>query len=112
MSVESGRVLGIAGLFRRDTLPVPDLGFAFLPEARGRGFAAEAARAVLDWARASLGLRRVLALAAPDNAASLKLLARLGFAESGRVRSGGASAPESVLLELALAPEVAAAPRV
>lgn len=77
---DTGRPIGMCGLVRRDPGPEVDLGYAFLPEARGRGYALEAARAVVDWARDGLGLEAVFALVAPDNAPSIALLARLGFA--------------------------------
>jgi ribosomal-protein-alanine N-acetyltransferase len=74
-----GLPIGICGLIKRDTLPDVDLGFAFLPAHRGQGYAAEAARAAVDHARDDLALKRLVAIASPDNAASLKLLERLGM---------------------------------
>lgn len=74
-----GAPIGICGLLKRDVLDDPDLGFAFLPDYWGKGYAQEAAQAVLDAARERLGLRRVAALTQPDNAASLRLLEKLGF---------------------------------
>lgn len=72
--------IGMCGLLRRDWLDAPDLGYAFLPAARGRGLAQEAADAVLRLARERLGLHRVLAIVSRDNAASIRLLERAGFA--------------------------------
>ena len=74
-----GEALGMCGLVKRDTLPEPDLGFAFLERFRGKGYALEAARATLAYARDSLGLARILAIATPTNERSNSLLARLGF---------------------------------
>ena len=54
--------LGLCGLVAREGLPAPDLGFAFLPQHYGRGYAFEAAGAVLAHARDALGLDRVLAI--------------------------------------------------
>lgn len=71
--------VGICGLLRRDGLDAPDLGFAFLPEYRGKGYAAEAAAATLAWGRDALGLGRVLAITSLDNDASGRLLEKLGF---------------------------------
>lgn len=71
--------VGICGLVKREGLGDVDLGFAFAPEYRGRGYAREAAEATVAYARNVLGLRRLVAIAAPDNAASLKLLEALGF---------------------------------
>ena len=86
---ESGAPLGMCGLIRRDTLPDVDVGFAFLPEAWGRGYAMEAASAVLAHARDALGLRRVLAITDPENAASIRVLERIGMQREGTVRMPG-----------------------
>lgn len=72
--------MGICGFVRRDTLPDADMGFAFLPQFEGQGYAYEAAAATLDVAPVAFGLTRVLAIAQSDNARSHSLLARLGFA--------------------------------
>lgn len=71
---------GICGLVKRDTLPDVDIGFAFLPAYRSKGYALEAARAVVGEARDRVGLRRVVAIVKPGNVASGRLLTKLGFA--------------------------------
>jgi len=76
---ESGLPIGMCGLLKRDTLDDVDVGFAFLPEHRGRGYAAEAAAAALEYGRSALGLKRIVAIVSPGNGASERLLARLGF---------------------------------
>lgn len=65
------------GLIKQDSL---DLGFAFAPEHRGKEYARKAAAMTVAYARDVLGLRRVVAVAALDNAASLRLLEGLEFA--------------------------------
>jgi RimJ/RimL family protein N-acetyltransferase len=82
----SGRAIGICGLLKRDFLQDVDLGFAFLPAFRSRGFAFESAAAVLDDAARSRGIGRVLAITSPDNQASIALLLRLGFVHEHEVR--------------------------
>ncbi len=72
--------LGICGLVKREQLEDVDLGFAFLPRFRSQGYARESAQGVLDYARASVGLTRVVAITSPDNHASSRLLEKLGFA--------------------------------
>lgn len=74
-----GRPIGICGLLQRDTLPAPDIGFAFLPQYWSQGYAYEAALAVTADARTRLGLDTLLAIVNPDNGASIRLLERLGF---------------------------------
>jgi RimJ/RimL family protein N-acetyltransferase len=71
--------LGICGLIKRESLPDVDLGFAFLPRHWSRGYAFEAARAVLEHGRDSLRLARIVAITDPENESSMRLLERLGF---------------------------------
>jgi [ribosomal protein S5]-alanine N-acetyltransferase len=71
--------IGICGVLKRETLPDPDIGFAFLPAYRSRGYAFEAAAGVRDFARDALRIRRLLAIVSPHNPASIRLLDRLAF---------------------------------
>lgn len=71
--------IGMCGLLKRDELPDPDVGFAFLPDFWNKGFAFEAAAAVLNYAREKLKHKRVLAIVNHDNTSSIKLLEKLGF---------------------------------
>ena len=71
--------IGLSGLLKREELPDADIGFAFLPDYWGKGFAFESACAVMSDARERLGLNRVLAIVMPDNDASIKLLEKLGM---------------------------------
>ena len=74
-----GRLIGKAGLYR-----FPDIGYLLDPAFWGRGLAAEALRAVIARAFEVHGLPRIQADVDPRNAASLRLLARLGFRETHR----------------------------
>ena len=76
---ESRTPVGMCGLLKREELPDPDFGFAFLPDFWNQGFGFEAATAVLHDARERLELDRVLAITSLDNESSIKLLERLGF---------------------------------
>jgi RimJ/RimL family protein N-acetyltransferase len=76
---DEGTPIGTCGVLKRDGLPHPDLGYAFLPEFWSRGYAYEAAEAVLRHARDRLGLGPILAITGPDNTSSMKLLGKLGF---------------------------------
>lgn len=71
--------LGLCGLLRRDSHPDVEIGFAFLPRARRRGYALEAAAATLQLAVHALGLTRIVAITALDNAGSIRILERLGL---------------------------------
>jgi RimJ/RimL family protein N-acetyltransferase len=75
--------LGMCGIFKRDTLPLPDLGYGFAQRHWGQGYAREAARACLDYAVQALGRRTLLAITAPVNPGSTTLLQDLGFVETG-----------------------------
>lgn len=85
--------LGICGFVRRPALHDPDLGFALLPEHEGQGFAFEAAAAVLEFGRRTLGLTRVLAVVQADNVRSRALLERLGFVHAGELALVAGEAP-------------------
>lgn len=86
---EDGALVGMCGLLRRDTLPDPDLGYAFLPAYRGQGYAREACEACVAHALDTLRMPRLLAIVNEDNAASRGLLERLGFALEGPAEVGG-----------------------
>jgi ribosomal-protein-alanine N-acetyltransferase len=71
--------IGMCGLLKRAEFDDIDLGYALLPEFWSRGFAFEAASAVLQFANESLHVQRTLGLVSPDNIASIRLLEKLGF---------------------------------
>jgi RimJ/RimL family protein N-acetyltransferase len=93
---DAGTPAGICGLVKRDTLPDADIGYAFLPRFRSRGYARESAAAVLSYAFGALGLRRVLAITNPDNAGSVKVLEKIGLKFDRLVRLSD-DAPEIML---------------
>lgn len=97
---DDGTQIGICGFVKRDTLPGPDIGFAFLPEHERRGYGYESAVGILEYGRKKLGIRRVLAITSPDNDSSAKLLGKLGFALDGSVEMSGESV-NTFSLELA-----------
>ena len=75
----AGRPLGMCGLVEREVLDSPDLGYAFLERHAGKGYATEAAAAVLAHVREAMRLPKLAAITGPDNAASQRVLAKLGF---------------------------------
>jgi RimJ/RimL family protein N-acetyltransferase len=79
---DDGAVIGGVGL--HDGL-VPELGYWIAQAEWGRGYATEAARAVVELADMSLRLPRLVASHAIDNPASGRVLAKLGFSPTGRV---------------------------
>jgi RimJ/RimL family protein N-acetyltransferase len=82
----SGRPIGICGYVKRDALQDVDIGFSLLPPFRSQGYAFEAASAMMAYGRDTLGFRRIVAIASPDNDASIRLLGRLGLTFEGRVK--------------------------
>jgi ribosomal-protein-alanine N-acetyltransferase len=79
---ESLQPIGLCGLIKREQFQDVDLGYALLPEFWSKGFAFEAAAAVLEYGKRSLRLAKFIALVLPTNADSIKLLEKLGFAFS------------------------------
>ncbi len=81
----TGDVIGYCGLVDSEAGPAsePELAFELLRRVWGQGYATEAASAVLDWARAS-GRERLWATVWDWNTASRRVLAKLGFTETGR----------------------------
>ncbi|HLY85676.1 MAG TPA: GNAT family N-acetyltransferase [Gaiellaceae bacterium] len=81
---EDGRVLGRAGFLRWDpeTWQVggdeTEIGWLLAREHWGRGYAAEAALALRDWAFDDRGLRRLISLIEPENVRSIRVAERLG----------------------------------
>ena len=84
----NGMPIGICGFVRRDTLPGPDIGFAFLPEHEGKGFGVESAQATMKYGRETLGFDEVWAITSVDNDASGRLLEKLGFTFKENLGSG------------------------
>jgi RimJ/RimL family protein N-acetyltransferase len=71
--------IGICGCLVRDTLLHPDLGYAFLPQYTGMGYAAESASAVIDFMTRNFDYSKILAITLPSNDRSIHLLEKLHF---------------------------------
>ena len=84
-------VLGLCGLLKRDTLQHPDVGYAFLPKFWSQGYAIEAASAVMIYGKETLGIKRIVAITAPDNDASIRVLNKLGLTFAKMVKLPGAA---------------------
>lgn len=75
---ESGRLVGRVGYTDSTGWPGFELGWTLAPEARGRGYATEAARFLLDYAFEHLDRPHVISLIHPDNTPSRRVAERLG----------------------------------
>ncbi len=80
---ETGTPIGSTGLYKRENLEHPDVGYAFLPEFWNKGFAFEAASAVMQFALNTLKIKKITAITLPNNIPSIKLLKKLGLSEIG-----------------------------
>lgn len=79
------QAIGLCGLIKRDYLTETDIGYAYLPEFFGKGYAFEAAAAVVAYAAEHTSLNTLVAIVSPDNQASKSLLVKLGFVPDGQV---------------------------
>lgn len=91
-----GSPIGMCGLVKRETLEWVDVGFAFLEEFRGKGYAFESARAVMDYGRNVFDLKRIVGVTAPENQISIRLLEKLGLQFEKKIHLPGFGA-ESLL---------------
>ena len=67
----------------------PEIGYGMIEAFWGRGYATESAGAMCRWALAQPGVTAVEAETAPDNAASIRVLAKLGFQPTGTLGEEG-----------------------
>lgn len=74
-----GTPIGMCGIIKRDNLENPDIGFAFLPQFMGNGYAYEAANATLNFATTQLQLPCVCAITMHENKSSIRLLEKIGL---------------------------------
>jgi RimJ/RimL family protein N-acetyltransferase len=75
----TGVPIGICGLIKRESLTNVDVGFAFLPSYWSKGYAFEAASAVVAYAREVLVMSRLVAITSPDNCSSINVLEKIGM---------------------------------
>ncbi len=77
------RLVGVIGLHPAIEGAGMEIGYWLTPDAWGRGYATEAGRAMLDIARWSMGLKRLVSGHFTDNPASGNVLRKLGFRRTG-----------------------------
>ncbi|MBB4573748.1 GNAT family N-acetyltransferase [Rhizobium sp. MC63] len=91
----SRRFVGEAGFLeaRREMEPsiegTMEVGWALMPASQGRGYATEALTALIGWAEARFPGKAMSCIISPENAASLRVAAKLGFRETARARYNG-----------------------
>jgi RimJ/RimL family protein N-acetyltransferase len=96
---DTGQPVGMCGLFQRAYLPAPDLGFAFLPEHAGKGYAYEAASAALSYIQQQFGqLEKLYAITLPENSRSIRLLEKCNFKSISALKPPGENDDVKVFL--------------
>ena len=84
---ESGRLIGNCGIRRKQHNDwEADIGFELSPEFWGRGLATEAGNALVEFGFSELKLHRISSWCIADNAASSRVLEKLGMRLEGRLR--------------------------
>ena len=71
--------IGNVGIYMRDGLNAPDIGFSFLPEFEGKGYGFEASKKLMETAFSEFGLKKISAITTKENIASQKLIEKLGL---------------------------------
>jgi RimJ/RimL family protein N-acetyltransferase len=79
---------GPPGVNDTGTRGAAEVGYDVYPAYRGRGFATEAGRALIDWACREHGISHFISGVAPENLASLRVNEKLGFVLTGRIVDG------------------------
>ena len=83
---DSGLLVGRAGLLQPDGWPGLEVGWLVARPHWGRGFAPEAGRASIDWARDVLGADHVISLIEPHNENSARVAEKLGMTVEGHTK--------------------------
>lgn len=81
---DSGAPVGLVGIWGPEPWPIPELAYHLYENAEGKGYATEAGRAVLDFARDRLGVAELASMIDPANTASQSVARRLGAENTGR----------------------------
>ncbi len=76
---QSGKFLGWCGLWRLEETGEIEVGYAITKEFWRRGYAAEAAEALLKYGFGTLNLNKIVAVARPENRASQRVMEKLGM---------------------------------
>ncbi|KIY67105.1 putative GNAT family acetyltransferase [Cylindrobasidium torrendii FP15055 ss-10] len=79
--------IGTVGLTSGDeeaSFPGPDVGFVFLPEAMGKGYATEAASGLVAYAQKELGVKLIFGMTGEHNTRSQKVMERMGMEFRGK----------------------------
>ena len=77
---------GICGLIKRECFDAPDIGYAISAEFWGKGYATEAAKAVLEYSQNELKLNQIYGVTSLSNESSKQVLRKVGLTEEGKIK--------------------------
>ncbi|WP_242923565.1 GNAT family N-acetyltransferase [Pontibacter liquoris] len=83
--------IGMCGIINRNYLDSPDIGFAFLPDFNGKGYAFEIASATMVYAKDTLHLPKIAAITVSENARSIRLIEKIGLTFSKPIHLPGST---------------------
>jgi len=89
---DTNQMIGFCGLKYLDDLNVTDIGYRFLPEYWGQGLATEAGAASIRFGFDTLQLDTIMAYVLPENAASIRVIEKLGMQPDGQITYDGETA--------------------
>lgn len=95
---DSAEPIGMCGLLQRQGLPHPDLGFAFLPEHHGNGYAFEAAGTTVGLGFQMFNLDKIFAITMHSNARAQYLLKKVGMTYERDIRIATSGKEEELML--------------
>lgn len=81
----TGRLVGFCGLKYLEDIQETDIGYRFLPDCWGKGYATESAQIIMHHGARKLGLGRIIGLVEPENIGSMRVLEKLGLAFESEV---------------------------
>lgn len=76
---ELNEKIGAVGVFVREGIDVPDIGFSFFPDFEGKGYAYESAVNLMEIVKTDFGIEKLSAMTSDENLSSQKLIERLGL---------------------------------
>ena len=83
----SGQSVGsVAFRFESLDFAIVEIGYRFLPQSQGKGYATEAVKALVQWLIKDIGVHKVVAKCDPENVASYKIMEKLSMQREGFLR--------------------------
>jgi RimJ/RimL family protein N-acetyltransferase len=82
---DTRKPIGCCGFYKRPSLDVPDLGFAFLDTEVGKGYGYETAAALIEQVKKDRMITNYIAFTVKENGASIALLEKLGMQTAGTI---------------------------